>query len=170
MYKINFLGLFFCLTMSSIAQTFDLNNSRDAYKINEMDLNSFELYYTYIFDMFGKTYRNPTVEKETNGAVNYSERIRNQGVLKEEWRNYPVYFHGIHLEESITSRNISGINNELPKEIVDKMKFYFKNDLDFLQVQDNITLTTIKSDVLKGAFFRPEVVNEASQLLTKSNF
>lgn len=169
-YKIYWFTLFFCFTLYSIAQTLDLSNSREALKVNEMGLNNFELYYTGILNIYGYTLRNPTVEEETNGLINYSNRLRNQGILKEEWRNYPVHFHSIQLEEKLQSRGLSGADPELSKAIAGGIKSYFKNELGFLQLQNNHSLTTLQTDVLKSILFRPETVNEASQLFGKNTF
>lgn len=169
-FKISVFSLLFCFTVSSTAQTFDLSNSRDAYKIDEMGLSSFELYYTNIFNMYGKTYRNPTVEEETNGVVNYSERLKNQGVLKEEWRNYPVYFHGIQFEEGIKNRNLLGTNPQLTKDILAIQQSYFSNELGFQQVQDYFSITELENNSIWDGFFRPEIFNEASKVFKKDTF
>jgi len=170
MYKISFLSIFFCLAVYSTAQNFDLSNSRDAYKINEMGLNSFELYYTNTLNFFGKTYRNPTVEKETNGNVNYSERLKSLGVLKEEWLNYPVHFHGIQFNEKLKNRNIIGTKYQLTRDIIQIQQTYFKNELGFLQVHDNISITELKNDHIWDGFFRPEIFDEASKVFKKQTF
>lgn len=169
------IGLYLCMLLGVFtinAQTFDVRHSRELFDIQQMELNSFNRYFTTIFNIHGRTIRNPNVEKETNGRVSYSDRLRSMGVLKEEWKRYPVYFSPIQFEDGVqfARANYEGTPHRITKEITELMQDYFTENLGFSEVVEEFTIATLTTDLVKSNFFRSGIASEAAQLFTKQNF